>query len=217
MANADVQLQHMQVSAIGDIEPLHVGLLLEALTRMVHTPPEAFVERETLLHRSDDEASRAIELSDTQWSNVRRARDQIRLLVRTEHGMTQLVLPQPPSPPGAAPTVAVRTVVMVDVLTPVAESTSISPLIHAPGEHLDPSTIFAMSMEELGRHSQHRSGWDELIQLLQWLPSREVMRYGLRFVLPSDNALVLHELRVFRAIEVRTYLILYIHACRKKC
>ena len=59
MANADVQLQHMQVSAIGDIEPLHVGLLLEALTRMVHTPPEAFVERETLLHRSDDEASRA--------------------------------------------------------------------------------------------------------------------------------------------------------------
>ena len=163
MANADVQLQHMQVSAIGDIEPLHVGLLLEALTRMVHTPPEAFVERETLLHRSDDEASRTIEL------------------------------------------------------TPVAESTSTSPLIHAPGEHLDPSTIFSMSMEELGRHSQHRSGWDELIQLLQWLPSREVMRYGLRFVLPSDNALVLNELRVFRAIEVRTYLILYIHAYRKKC
>ena len=157
MANADVQLQHMQVSAIGDIEPLHVGLLLEALTRMVHTPPEAFVERETLLHRSDDEASRAIELSAT------------------------------------------------------------SPLIHAPGEHLDPSKIFAMSMEDLGHHSQHRSGWDELIQLLQWSPSREVMRYGLRFVLPSDNALVLHELRVFRAIEVRTYLILYIHARTRKC
>lgn len=193
--NVDVQMQHTQVSAAGDMEPLHVGLLLDALGRMVHTPPEAFVERDTLLHRSDDETARPVETSDTQWSNVRRAREHVRLSLRTEHGLTQLVLPQPPAPPGATPSVAVRTVVMVEMLTPVPEPPT------APA--LEPTSIFAISMEELARHAHHRAGWDELVRLLQWTPDRQVMRYGLRFVLPSDNARVLHELRVFRALDVR--------------
>ena len=64
MNAADVQRQHTQVSAMGHMEPLHVGSLLDALARMVHTPAEAFVERDTLLHRCDDEAAQALETSD---------------------------------------------------------------------------------------------------------------------------------------------------------
>ena len=198
MNAAEVQRQHTQVSAMGHMEPLQVGSLLDALARMVHTPAEAFVERDTLLHRCDDEAAQALETSDTRWNNVRRARDQIRLSVRTEHGMTQLVLPQPPVPPGAAPSVAVRTVVIVDVLTPAPDM---------PPTPLETTTIFAMPIEELAEHAQHRAGWDELVALLQWAPERQVMRYGLRYVLPSDHPLVLHELRIFRATDVRICLL----------
>ncbi|WFD20430.1 hypothetical protein MCAP1_002674 [Malassezia caprae] len=189
----DVQRQHTQVSAKGDMEPLHVGTLLEALSRMVHIPPEAFVVRTTRLHRSDDDAARAVEQSDSQWSNVRRTREQIRLTVRTEQGRTQLLLPQPPAPPGAAPTVAVRSVVIVDDMTPS---------IPAPAPPaLDGSSIFALPMEDLARCAMHCDGWQELVTLLNWTPADEHMQYGLRYVLLSESPLVLHELRIFRSVE----------------
>ncbi|KAL4398966.1 hypothetical protein ACI68E_004363 [Malassezia pachydermatis] len=198
MASNDVQLQHTQVSAIGEIEPLHVGALFEALARMVHVPPQGFVERETLLHRSDDEAARELEMSDTQWSNVRRARDQVRISVRTQGKTTQFVLPHPPAPPGAAPTVAVRNVVMVEDLTPDVpwEETATEPL------PLDPVQIFSISMEDLATKAVHRRGWDEFAYMLNWSPERSWMRYGLRYVLVSQNPLVLHELLVFRKMDV---------------
>ena len=93
----DVQRQHTQVSAKGDMEPLHVSTLLEVLSRMVHIPPEAFVVRTTRLHRSDDDAARAVEQSDSQWSNVRRTREQLRLTVRTEQGASDPVTLAPGS------------------------------------------------------------------------------------------------------------------------
>ena len=197
MLAGDVQLQHTQVSAVGDIEPLHVGMLFEALGRLVHVPPEAFVERETQLQRSDDDATREVELSDTQWNNVRRAREQVRIMVRSENGSTQFVLPQPPTPPGANPTVAVRSVVLVADLTPVPPAPPLSPL--------DASSVFATSGDELAQRAQHRAGWDELVRLLNWTPLKERIRYGLRYVLTSENPLVLHELRIYRALDVRIH------------
>lgn len=179
------------------MEPLHVSALLETLSRMVHVPPEAFIVRATRLHRSDDDAARALEQSDSQWSNVRRTREQIRLTVRTEQGRTQLLLPQPPTPPGAAPTVAVRSVVVVDDVTPSMPA--------QPLPALDTSSIFALPMDELARHAMHCDGWQELVALLHWTPADEHMQYGLRYVLLSENALVLHELRIFRSIEVRVF------------
>ncbi|WFD37824.1 uncharacterized protein MJAP1_000771 [Malassezia japonica] len=189
----DVQLQHTQVSAAGLIEPLHVGTLLEALGRKINVPPTAFVARETFLRRSDDESARALELSDSQWSNVRRARDQTRITVRTEEQTTELALPLPPAPPGANPSVLVRSVVLVQDLTPTQPA--------EPPAPLDGVAVFATPLAELGSRAVHHTGWNELAYLLNWTPHKEQLVYGLRYVLLSDDPLVLNELRVYRTAE----------------
>ncbi|WFD02177.1 hypothetical protein MOBT1_000858 [Malassezia obtusa] len=189
MASSDVQLQHTQVSAAGHIEPSHVGTLLEALGRKIHVPPTTFVLRETFLHRSDDESAHALESSDSQWSNVRRAREHSRITVRTEDGITHFALPLPPAPPGSSPSVLVRSVVLVQDLTPTRAEPP-----RAPVEGI---AVFATPLATLGALATHHTGWDELAYLLNWTPFAEQLVYGLRYVLDSSNPLVLNELRVY--------------------
>ncbi|KAI3620049.1 hypothetical protein CBS9595_002016 [Malassezia furfur] len=189
MASSDVQLQHTQVSAAGTIEPSHVGALLEALSRKINVPPTTFVTRETFLRRSDDESAQALEMSDSQWSNVRRAREHMRITVRTESGVTYMALPLPPAPPGSTPNVLVRSVVLVEDLTPMPASASLPPI--------DGVTVFTTPLDSLGALAKHHAGWTELVYLLNWAPYAEQLVYGLRYVLHSDNPLVLNELRVY--------------------
>lgn len=192
MASSDVQLQHTYVSAAGTIESSHVSTLLEALGRKVNVPPTAFVARETYLRRSDDEAAAETEMADSRWSNVRRSREQTRITVRTEKGATHMVLPLPPAPPGAAPSVLVRSVVLVQDCTPAVEAAPLPPL--------EGVAVFATPPQALGERAVHCQGWDELVRLLNWTPMHEEILYGMRYVLLSDDPLVLNELRVYRTV-----------------
>lgn len=193
MATAGVKHQHTQVSAAGVVEPTHAGTLISMLERRTSVPPEAFVLRESLLHRADDATSAALELSDSQWNNVRRARELTRMLVRSERGGTQYILRLPAAPPGANPTVAVRPMVVVDDLTPDDAA--------KPASKLSPANALSTRPDEVAHLSLHAAGWDEFTAALNWERTSETTSTGLRFVLPSENTLVLNEFRIFRAEE----------------
>lgn len=196
---ASVQRQHVQVSALGEVELAHVGALMQVLARRTSIPPHPFVERETYLVRADDESSAAVELGDSQWTNVRRAREQTRLSVHTENGRTcvpadrQYILYLPPSPPSANPTCAVRSVVLMEDLTPVPERGD------APRALLDPTTALSVRPSEVAEHAAHKPDWRALVAGLNWTELSETLRCGLRYVFISADPLVLNELRVFRA------------------
>ncbi|PKI82423.1 hypothetical protein MVES1_003392 [Malassezia vespertilionis] len=200
-AASSKEWQHTQVSAAGTIEPLHVHALLEMLGRKVNVPPTVFVVRESQLRRADDESQRPLEMSDSKWSNVRRAREQTRITVRTEdttyvlavYLSSQFLLPLPPAPPGATPSMLVRSIVMAQEMTPCAATTTPAPL--------ESSTIFSTPVHVLEMHAAHHTGWDVLAHLLNWAPAREQLHFGLRFVLLSEDPRVVHELRVFRSTE----------------
>lgn len=187
-----VQRQHVQVSAAGEVDAAHVGALLQVLARCTSIPPVAFAARETHLVRSDDESSAELELSDTQWSNVRRARAQTLLSVYTEGGRTEHILYLPPSPPSANPICAVRAVVLMEDLTPTSGAAP-------PDAPLDPNKILATHPTDYAAYTPHKPNWHALIAGLNWTPKRETLRSGLRYVFVSADPLVLHELRVFRA------------------
>ncbi|WFD36948.1 hypothetical protein MCUN1_003840 [Malassezia cuniculi] len=196
-----VQRQHVQVSALGEVEALHVGALMQLLSRRTSIPPQPFVERETYLVRADDESSAAVELSDSQWSNVRRAREQTRLSVHTENGTTyvcadsQYILYLPPSPPSANPTCAVRSVVLMEDLTP-APPTDVGSTLS-----IDPTTVLSVWPSQVSAHAQHKPNWPALVAGLNWTKNSETLRSGLRYVFVSPDPLVLNELRVYRAEE----------------
>ncbi|WFD31225.1 hypothetical protein MSPP1_002259 [Malassezia sp. CBS 17886] len=193
MASTEVQQQHTQVSSAGIVAQAELGSLLELLARKVSVPPEAFVERETVLRRVDDDAARDDEMSDSRWSNVLRAREQTRIVVVSAESATQFRLPLPPAPPGPNPTLAVRAVVLVDDFTRRAPERALPPL--------QATTIFAQAVPALVERAAHSPGWGDLVFLLNWVPQTEHLHYGLRFVLRSENPLVLHELRIFRSAK----------------
>ncbi|WFC99902.1 hypothetical protein MYAM1_002648 [Malassezia yamatoensis] len=189
MASQDVQLQHTQVSAAGTIDPSHIGTLLDALGRKINLAPHTFVTRETTLGRNDDQSAHALETSDSQWSNVRRAREHSRITVRTEANETSLVLLLPPTPPGQHPHVLVRSMILVHDLTPTTKTYTTEPL--------EGVAIFGAPLESISKLAIHHAGWSELTHLLNWTPADEQLVYGLRYVLHSDDPLVLNELRVY--------------------
>ena len=198
--SASVQRQHVQVSALGEVELEHVGALMQVLARRTSIPPLPFVERETYLVRADDESSAAVELGDSQWTNVRRAREQTRLSVHTENGQTcvaadsQYILYLPPSPPSANPTCAVRSVVLVEDLTPAPSSS-------APPLSLDPTTALSVRPSQVAEHATHKPDWPAFVAGLNWTEDSDMVRSGLRYVFISADPLVLNELRVYRAEE----------------